>query len=84
MLCQVHGHPHLRLPQAQDTQAHGVITMEAKAQRAQDCEQDSIKLAATAITAVELRELSLQVPSVSPGPAMPCLCHLVLSKQPRT
>jgi hypothetical protein len=37
----------------------GVITMEAKAQRALDCEQDSIELAATAVTTTDLRELSL-------------------------
>jgi hypothetical protein len=36
----------------------GVITVEAKAQRALDCEQDIIELATAAVATVELRELS--------------------------
>jgi hypothetical protein len=48
-----------------------VITVEAKTQRAQDYEQNNIELTATAVTMVELRELSLQVPMISIGPAMP-------------
>jgi hypothetical protein len=37
----------------------GVITVEAKTQRSLDYEQDGIKLAVTAVTVAELRELSL-------------------------
>jgi hypothetical protein len=37
----------------------GIITAEAKTQRALDCEQSSVELAATSITTVELREFSL-------------------------
>jgi hypothetical protein len=37
----------------------GVITVEAKAQWALDCEQNNIQLAAATITVAELRELSL-------------------------
>jgi hypothetical protein len=35
-----------------------VITTEAKAQRALDCEKDNIKLATTTVAMAELRELS--------------------------
>jgi hypothetical protein len=51
----------------------GVITVEVKAQQALDYEQDNIELAATMVVATELWELRLQVPLVSPGPAMPPL-----------
>jgi hypothetical protein len=37
----------------------GLITVEAKTQRALDCEWDNIELAATAVAMTKLRELSL-------------------------
>jgi hypothetical protein len=37
----------------------GVITVEARARQALDCEYSSIELAAVAVTMAELRELSL-------------------------
>jgi hypothetical protein len=37
----------------------GVITVETKAQRALDCEQDSIELAATMVVVAKFREPSL-------------------------
>jgi hypothetical protein len=37
----------------------GVSTVEAKTQRALDCEQDIIELAAAVVSVAELRELSL-------------------------
>jgi hypothetical protein len=37
----------------------GVITVEAKARQALDCEQSSIKLAIAVVTVAELRDLSL-------------------------
>jgi hypothetical protein len=36
-----------------------VISLEAKTQRALDCEQNCIKLAAATVATIELRELSL-------------------------
>jgi hypothetical protein len=49
----------------------GVSTVEAKTQRALDCEQDIIKLAAAMVSVAELRELSLQIPTAPLSPAMP-------------
>jgi hypothetical protein len=49
----------------------GVITMEAKTQRALNCEQDNIELAAATVATAELRELSLRIPTVPPSLAMP-------------
>jgi hypothetical protein len=51
MLRQVHEHP--------QPVSIGIITMEAKAQRALYYEQDNIELAT--VTAVELKELCLRV-----------------------
>jgi hypothetical protein len=48
-----------------------VITMEAKAQRALDYKLDSIELVVAAVIVAELRELSLWIPSVPLGQAMP-------------
>jgi hypothetical protein len=39
-----------------------VITVEPKTQRASNCEQNNIELAAAAVTAAKLREVSLQAP----------------------
>jgi hypothetical protein len=49
----------------------GVITVEAKMQRALNCEQDSIELSVAVVTATKLRELSLWIPIVLPNLAMP-------------
>jgi hypothetical protein len=49
----------------------GVVTVEAKTQRALDCEQDSNELAAISITVAELRELSLQFPTAPLSLVMP-------------
>jgi hypothetical protein len=49
----------------------GVITMEAKNQRALDYEQDNIELATATVMVAELRVLSLREPSVSTSLAMP-------------
>jgi hypothetical protein len=49
----------------------GVSTVEAKMQRALDCEQDSIELAAAVVSVAELRELSLQIPTAPLSPAKP-------------
>jgi hypothetical protein len=49
----------------------GVITVEVKTQRALDCEQDIIELAAAAVTMMKLRELSLRIPTAPPYLAMP-------------
>jgi hypothetical protein len=48
-----------------------VITVEAKTQWALDCEQDNIELVVPAVTVIELWELSLQIPTVTPSLAMP-------------
>jgi hypothetical protein len=48
-----------------------VITMEAKTQRALDCEQSSIELAVAMVTIAELRELSIRLPMALLGPEMP-------------
>jgi hypothetical protein len=70
MLCQVDGHPQLRLPQKIPGPAR-VITMEARMRQALDCEQDSIELAAVVVTVTKLWELSLQLPTVPLSPTMP-------------
>jgi hypothetical protein len=49
----------------------GVITVEAKARQALDYEQSTIKLAATTITMVELKDLSLCLPVTPLSPGMP-------------
>jgi hypothetical protein len=49
----------------------GVITVEARTQQALDCDQDSIELAAVAVTMTKLRELSLWVPTAPPNLAIP-------------
>jgi hypothetical protein len=49
----------------------GVITVEAKAQWALDCEHDNIKLATAEVTIAKLRELNLGVPSMPLDPVMP-------------
>jgi hypothetical protein len=52
----------------------GIITMEAKAQRALDCEQDNIELAAVAVAAAELKELCLSGNPLRPTrPSPQCL-----------
>jgi hypothetical protein len=48
-----------------------IITVEAKAQQALNCKQDNIELDTTVVTAVELRELSLQATPASLGLTMP-------------
>jgi hypothetical protein len=58
VLCQVHGHPQLCLPQAQDTRTCYSYHHGGQAQRALDCEKDNIKLATTTVAVAELRELS--------------------------
>jgi hypothetical protein len=50
----------------------GVITVEAKTQRALDYEQDRIELAAVTVTVAKLRKLSLQAPTE----------HLILTMPP--
>jgi hypothetical protein len=62
MLREVHGHPQLCLPQAQDTRPAGVITVEAKTYRALECEHNIIELATFAVDATKLRELCLRIP----------------------
>jgi hypothetical protein len=49
----------------------GVITVEARTQQALDCDQDSIELAAVAVTMTKLRELSLWIPTAPPNLAIP-------------
>jgi hypothetical protein len=49
----------------------GVIIMEAKTQRALDCEQNRIELAVATVATTELRELCLSKPPFSIGPTMP-------------
>jgi hypothetical protein len=49
----------------------GVITVEAKTQRALNYEQDSIELAATMVTAAELWEINLWLPIAPLRSAMP-------------
>jgi hypothetical protein len=48
----------------------GVITEEAKTQRALDYERTSIELATAVVAAAELREMCLHVPPTSTGLAM--------------
>jgi hypothetical protein len=48
-----------------------VIIVEAKTQRALDCEQDNIELAAATIATTELRELSLRIPTAPPSLTIP-------------
>jgi hypothetical protein len=50
----------------------GIITVEAKTQRALDCEQNDIELATATVKAAKLRELCPRIPPTSIGPAMPC------------
>ena len=38
MLREVHGHPQLHIPQAQDAGPHGVITIDTSFKRAYECE----------------------------------------------
>jgi ribonuclease HI len=49
----------------------GIITVEAKAQRALDCEQASTELATVTVTAAELKELCLNPQPLLADPAMP-------------
>jgi hypothetical protein len=49
----------------------GIITMEAKMQRALDYEQNSLELATAAIATAKLRELSLRLSMASCSPVMP-------------
>jgi hypothetical protein len=49
----------------------GVITIEARMQRALDCKKDSIELATAAVITAKLRELSLRVPMPPLGLALP-------------
>jgi hypothetical protein len=71
MLRQVHGHPLLCLPQAQDTRSHQDHHCGGQGSADAELRARHIELAATAVAATELRELSLQATSASPGPAMP-------------
>jgi hypothetical protein len=48
-----------------------VITVEAKARQALDCEQSSVELAATVVAVAELKELSLRLPATTLSPRMP-------------
>jgi hypothetical protein len=48
-----------------------IITVEAKTQRALDCEQNSIELAAAVVVMTELRKLCLWVPPALTDPTMP-------------
>jgi hypothetical protein len=73
MLRQVHGHPLLCLPQAQDTRSHQDHHCGGQGLADAELQARHIELAATAVAATELRELSLQATSASPGPAMPPL-----------
>jgi hypothetical protein len=49
----------------------GVITVEAKMKRALDYEQDVVELAAAVVTVVEVRELSLRIPTTPLSLAIP-------------
>jgi hypothetical protein len=49
----------------------GIITVEAKAQRALDCKQNSLELATAAITFAELKELCLNAPPSFTNSSMP-------------
>jgi hypothetical protein len=51
----------------------GVITVDAKTQRALDCEQNNIELDITVVTMTELREFCLSALPTSIGPGMPSL-----------
>jgi hypothetical protein len=55
----------------------GIITVEAKTQRALDCEQDNIELATAAFTMTEQRELSLWIPMAPPSLAMPMVSSVL-------
>jgi hypothetical protein len=63
-----HSYAYLKLKIPRPT---GVITMEAKTQRALDYEHENIKLVAAVVAMAELRELSLWIPIVPPSLAMP-------------
>jgi hypothetical protein len=49
----------------------GIITVEAKAHRTLDCEQNSIELATAVVTAIELYELCLSAPPFLANPSIP-------------
>jgi hypothetical protein len=51
----------------------GVITVEANTQQVLDYEQDDIELATTAVDVIELRELSLRIPTALLSSAMPLM-----------
>jgi hypothetical protein len=70
ILCQVHGHPELHLPQAQDTQTHQCHHRGGQDLAVMDCKQSSIELATTAVIAAELRELCLSALSTLTGSAI--------------
>jgi hypothetical protein len=50
-----------------------VIIVDAKMQRALDCEHDNIELAAAVVTTTKLRELSPRVPLAPLSPSMPLM-----------
>jgi hypothetical protein len=49
----------------------GIIIVEAKTQRALDCEKNNIELAVAAVAMVKVREVCLSIPPPLTGPAMP-------------
>jgi hypothetical protein len=64
----IHSYAYLKLKIPGPT---GIITVEAKAHRALDCEQASIELATAVVTAIKLMELCLNPQCSSVDPSMP-------------
>jgi hypothetical protein len=60
----------------------GIITMEAKAQQALDCEQDNVKLPAAVVVIAELKELFHSAQPSSADPTMPAMSGTFNAEDP--
>ena len=66
MLCKVHGHPQLYIPQAKDASPHGVITIGTSFQWAYECEVECCGHATTIVASRELAALKEEVTKEAP------------------
>ena len=66
MLCKVHGHPQLYIPQAEDAGPHEVITVSTSFQHAYECEVECCGHAAAIVASGELASLKEEVTEEAP------------------
>ena len=66
MLREVHGHPQLHIPQAEDVGPHGVITVGTSFQWAYECEVECRGHATTIVASGELATLKEEVAEEAP------------------